>query len=141
MFIELFYFRRLLLVSDPNISRNFDRYLRQHQTNHFAVCFSQGGGNRVGVDVYSGSNICMSQEFLLHLEIDVERMKQRRMAMSPSLPQEQASFPECGLGSRMRADTTGKRAQNGSYGNEAIHISDEEAASNFVSRLECPSGR
>ena len=29
------------------------------------------------VDIHSRSNIRMSQEFLLHLEIDAERMKQR----------------------------------------------------------------
>jgi hypothetical protein len=38
------------------------RYLRrQHQMNHFAVCFSQGGGNRMRVDIHGRPNICVSQ--------------------------------------------------------------------------------
>jgi hypothetical protein len=38
------------------------RYLRrQHQTNHFAVCFSQSGGNRMRVDIHRRPNICVSQ--------------------------------------------------------------------------------
>src|SRR5712692_115392 len=51
------------------------RYLRwQHQTNHFAVCFSQSGGNRVRVDIHRGTNIRVSQQLLLNLKIHTERV-------------------------------------------------------------------
>jgi hypothetical protein len=48
---------------------------RQNQSNDFAVRLSQGRWDRVRVDVHGRSNIRMSQEFLLHLEIDAERVK------------------------------------------------------------------
>ena len=51
------------------------RYLRwQHQTNHFAVCFSQSGGNRVRVDIHRGANIRVSQQLLLNPKIHTERV-------------------------------------------------------------------
>jgi hypothetical protein len=44
----------------------------------------------MGVDIHGGSNIRMPQQFSLHLEIDVERMKQvewlRRNVCQPTRP-------------------------------------------------------
>jgi hypothetical protein len=48
---------------------------REYQANGFAIRFSQRARNGLRVDIHGRSNICMSQEFLLHLEIDAERMK------------------------------------------------------------------
>src|SRR5258706_15754471 len=43
------------------------RYLRwQHQTNHFAVCFSQSGGKPVRVVIYRGGYILVSHTHLLY---------------------------------------------------------------------------
>jgi hypothetical protein len=51
------------------------RYLRrQHQINHFAVCFSQSGGNRVRIDIHRRPNIRVPQEFLLDFEIHAQRV-------------------------------------------------------------------
>jgi hypothetical protein len=51
------------------------RYVRrQHQTNHFAVCFSQSGGNRMCVDIHRRPNIRVTQQLLLDLEIYTQRM-------------------------------------------------------------------
>src|SRR5579859_2715081 len=62
----------------------------QHQTDHFAVRLSQCSRNGLRVDVHRRSNIRMSQQFLLHLEIDSKRMKQRRMAVSERVPADPA---------------------------------------------------
>jgi hypothetical protein len=43
------------------------------------------------VNIHGGSNICMPQKFLLHLEIDVERMKQSGMAVTKREPADRPS--------------------------------------------------
>lgn len=51
-------------------------YLRgEHQTNDFAVRLSQCSRNSLRVDIHGRSSVRMSQEFLLHLEIDPQGMK------------------------------------------------------------------
>jgi hypothetical protein len=47
-----------------------------HQTNHFAVCFAKGSRNRLRLDIHRDPNIRMSEQFLLHLQIDSQRVKQ-----------------------------------------------------------------
>lgn len=71
----------------PTITCRFSRgpegpltlgYVRgQYQSNDLAVRFSQGRRNRMRVDIHGRSNICVPQEFLLHVEIHTERVKQR----------------------------------------------------------------
>jgi hypothetical protein len=48
---------------------------REHKTNDFTVRLSQRSRNSLRVDIHGRPNIRMSQEFLLHLEIDTERVK------------------------------------------------------------------
>ena len=64
-----------------------------HQTNNFAVGFPECGRNDMCVDIHGRTNICVTQKFLLHLEVDTKCVQEARVKQIWRVMQASLSVP------------------------------------------------